>query len=93
MQNFDERDIPYYQIMDAFLKQYLVESQEAKKYLNVLDETERRAAISKRLPSSGVHFLESHTRQELETKSMILAIASSVAKACIEAHRILQQST
>ena len=85
---YQEKDIPYYRIMDAFLEQYQKETQAMSLFLDILDETERREAIAKSVPHAS-KFLESHTRQELETNLMIVAIASSVAKAIFEANHIL----
>ena len=85
---FEEKDIPYYQIMDAFLERYTQESEEIRQKLDKLDDMAYREAVSKLFPSAS-RFLESHTRAELEVKLMIVAIASSVAEAIVEANRIL----
>ena len=87
---FDEKDIPYYQIMDAFLEQYQKESQAMSLGLTVdvqnLEEYKARIA---RVAPHALRFLEGSGGVELQTKLMILAIASSVAKAIVEANRIL----
>jgi hypothetical protein len=90
MQNFDEKDIPYYQIMDAFLEQYRKERQAMSLYLTVdTDKLEEYKARIARIAPHASRFLESGGAAELQTRLMILAIASFVAQAIVEARRIL----
>lgn len=86
---YQEKDIPYYQMMDAFLEQYQKETQAMSLFLDILDDTERRAAIAKALPDVAKRF-EMHTRAEQEMTLGVVAIASSVAKAIVEANHILR---
>lgn len=71
------------QIIGAFLRRYILASQEAGKVLDKLYEGGSREAIAINIPYAS-KFLESHTQEELNTKLMILAIAFSVASAIVE---------
>ncbi|MBA7676044.1 hypothetical protein ES703_84284 [subsurface metagenome] len=86
---YQEEDIPYYQIMDAFLEQYRAETQAMSLGLSVdiRDLEEYKARIAKTAPQI-LRFLEGGGVEELQTKLMIVAIASSVAKAILEARHI-----
>ena len=86
--DFSQDDIPFSQIMDAFLEQYLKESQVVRPILESLDETERREAIAQNAPYAAA-FLEGTTQAELGMKLTILCIAASVAEAVVEGNRIL----
>ena len=89
---YEEKDIPFYQIMDAFLQQYQKETQARSLFLDILDDTERRAAIAEALPEVAKRF-EMRTRAEQEVTLGVVAIAASVAQAIVEASHILQQET
>lgn len=78
------------QIFRAFFDTYIPLSQQAGEILEKVDEAERREAIAKYAPHAS-RFLESHTQQELNTKLMILAIASSVASAVLKGLEIYHQ--
>lgn len=70
-------------IFDAFFQRYIQMSEGSRIVLEKLDDTERRTAIAKLHPQAS-KFLEGQTQQEMKTKLMILAIASSVASAIVE---------
>lgn len=91
MNDYTEKDQNiYFRIMDAFLQQYSEESLQGKQVLDHWDDRARRSDLSKVAPNAA-QFLDVNTREELETKTMILAIASSCARAVTEGCRILRQ--
>jgi hypothetical protein len=85
---YRKEDIPQYQTMDVFFEEYIQVSQELGKILELADEVERNTYVAIGFPTIA-KYLEGHSREELSTKLMILAIAFSVAKAIVEAKRIL----
>jgi len=86
---YQEKDTPHYQIMDAFVHQYTVESLEAVAILQIADKKEQRTAIAKTLPHVA-RLIESQTREDLETNLLVGAIASAVAAAILESRHISQ---
>lgn len=85
----DEFSFDEIRISAAFLTRYIQVAEEGRKILDIADETERREAIARIAPSVA-QFLESGTRQELETMTMIVAIAYGVASAVVEGFHTLQ---
>lgn len=85
---YENQNIPYYQVIDAFFQEYIQVSQEFGKLLEIADEVERNKAAAIEFPTVA-KYLEGHTKEELPTKLMISSIAFSVAKAIVEARRIL----
>jgi len=89
VQNIDEKDIPYYQIMDAFLEQFRIEMSEAEtNLLSTARDMENMPNVATEFPSIA-KFVEKYGREKLEKDLLIVAIASSVAKAIVEANHIL----
>jgi len=87
---FQEKNIPYYQIMDAFLTEYSRASQAWDAFLQITDDMERRTAIAKVAPDAA-KWLENQTQEEMVGLLKTLAIASSVAAAVVEGMRISHQ--
>ena len=85
----DEFSFDEIRISAAFLARYIQVAEEGRKILDIVDETERREAIARIAPSAA-QFLEGRTRQELETMTMIVAIAYGVASAVVEGFHTLQ---
>lgn len=85
----DEFSSDEIEISAVFLARYMKVIQAGMEILDIADETERRAAIAINAPQAA-KFLESHTRGEIETKTMILAISYGVASAVVEGFHILQ---
>ena len=85
----DEFSFDEIRISAAFLNRYIQVAEEGRKILDIADEKERREAIARIAPSVA-QFLESRTRQELETMTMIVTIAYGVASAVVEGFHTLQ---
>jgi hypothetical protein len=85
----EEQDFPDYQrIIRAFLAQYEQEHEKMSQFLNILDDTERRQAVTSSVSEHAARFVEGTTREEKEQKLLIVAIASSVAFAVVEGLKI-----
>lgn len=68
---YQEKDIPYYQIMDAFLEQYLVEmSQADANLLSIARDMEGKPDFAIEFPSLA-KFVEKYSKEKLEADSII----------------------